>query len=34
MTDRDKKLSCLPDNLNGEALVFAISEVIGDVNLQ
>jgi hypothetical protein len=34
MTDPDKKLSCQPDNLNGEALVFAISEAIGDVNLQ
>jgi hypothetical protein len=34
MTDPDKKLSCLPDNLNGEALVFAISEVIGDANSQ
>jgi hypothetical protein len=34
VTDPDKKLSCLPDNLNGEAVVLAISEVIGDANSQ
>jgi hypothetical protein len=34
MTDPDKKLSCLPDNLNGEAVLLTILEAIGDANLQ